>query len=121
MAFSTRKFGRIISATLLGIIIPVGFSFIFLDLGIYSYLAPIPSGLALGLLVFTNQSLEKDAIRAMLVGLFAGSLSIIIYVFVIHHDVSFPQLELVGIAIIFSIGPLINMGFEWFRRKKGSA
>jgi hypothetical protein len=117
MATSTKKSIRLFSAIILGTIIPIGFSLIFLEFGILSYLAPIPSGLALGLLLVTRKSLEKDTISAMLAGVLTGSICIILYVFAFQHEITFPKIELLAVAILFGIGPLINIGIEWLRKR----
>jgi hypothetical protein len=121
MAPTKRRLVRLISPLLLGVIVPVGSSAIFLKLGVISYLAPIPSGLALGLLLFSHKSLEVHAVRVMLLGIFAGSLLVIIYLLALPHDMSLPHIALLAVAIFFGIGPLMSIGVEWLRKRKGAA
>jgi hypothetical protein len=118
MSISTKNLIRHFSAIVLGIIIPVGFSLVFLEFGILSYLSPIPSGLALGLLLVTRKSLEKEAVSAILAGILTGSICIILYVFAFQHETTFPKIELLAVAILFGIGPLIHIGIEWFRQNR---
>lgn len=102
---------------LLGLLIVAGYASAFLELGVISTLGVIPAGIALGILIYSSDSLDRSDILGLGVGSLLGCALVLAYVYWMGHHWASPEQGALALFIFFGAVPLAE-GLRKFLRRR---
>jgi hypothetical protein len=99
------------------LLIVAGYASVFLELGVISALGVIPAGIALGILIYSSDSLDKSDVLGLGIGGLLGCVLVLAYVYWLGHHWVSPKQGALALFIFFGVGPIIS-GLRVFLRRK---